>query len=179
MDTPVNPFKALRERKGLTLHTIAVRAKVSRYLVIRTEQGCFPDPPPKLKNYFVTAFDQDPWELNYEYHQFQRQTRELNGRFLGEFPTDSLPHTEHPFTYWRSKLPGNDYNLTEVSKWLCIAQPVVYHFEHYPRQQGSVPAQLLLALEHAGYTLDEVNALTAAYADYRRFLKERPRSLAS
>ena len=178
MDTPVNPFKALRERKGLTLHSIAVRAKVSRYLVIRTEQGCFPDPPPKLKNYFVTAFDQDPWELNYEYHQFQRATRELNGRFLGDFPSVQK-NDRHPFTYWRT-LPGhNDYNLTEVSKRLCIAQPVVYHFEHYPRQQGSVPAQLLLALEHAGYATDEIRALENAYADYRRFLKERPKSLAS
>lgn len=178
MDTPVNPFKALRERKGLTLHSIAVRAKVSRYLVIRTEQGCFPDPPPKLLSYYITAFGVNRSEIIGEYHEFQKETRLLSGRFLGEFPTN-VPTGSHPFTYWRTMPHVNDFNLTEVSKRLCIAQPVVYHFEHYPRQQGSIPAQLLLALEEAGYTTLELASLKEAYADYRKYLRERPKSLAS
>lgn len=174
----VNPFKALRERKGLTLHALSVRAGVSRYLIIRTEQGCFPTPPPRLLSYVVGYLNGDELEILEDYAKFQVEVRKRNSRLLNTFPVGA-PENQHPFTYWRTHAENGPFNLTEVSKRLCVAQPVLYHFEHKPRQQGSIPSQLLLALEQAGYTLDELNELKVAYDNYRRYLREAPKGLAT
>lgn len=169
-----NPFKALRERKQLTIHTIAVRAGVSRYLIIRTEQGCFATPPPKLLSFFAEAFGINEIEFTQEYNQFQQDTRWENGKFLGEFPQlDDFPEDVHPFTMWRSQINKNDFNPTQVSKMLCVAQPVLYHFEKYPRRQGSVPAQVLTALSDAGYDQATLDRLVKAYARHREYLRTK------
>ena len=177
MDISVkNPFKRVREERGLTLHTMAVRVGVSRYLLIRTEQGCFPSPPPIVENYYVNQLKISRQELLEDYHDFQRATRQHHGTFLG--PVGDFNDADHPFTYWRSSANKNEFNLTEVSKRLCVSQPVLYRFEHYPRQQGSVPAQLLSALTDAGYTTEDLTKLKDLYAKHRKFLREGANTLA-
>lgn len=196
MTDPSNPFRALRLRKGLTLNAVSVRAKVSRYLVIRLEQGCFPDPPPRLLDWWVTHQGASEAALREDYRAFQLFTRSKNSRLFGDLPVGVLanaaqhralkspvppshyPDDRHPFIWLRTR-PGYEFNLTEVSKMLCVAQPVLYHFEHYPRNQRSVPAQLTAALKDADYLEGEIEAFIDAYDDYRKFLRYRPKSLAS
>lgn len=172
LDAPANPFRQARERRNYTIQALAVKAKVSRYLVIRTEQGCFPEPPPRLLNYVTQAFVLDPDELTNDYHDFQKEMRWLNERLLGPLP--DFPNTApswHPFVLWRQHTNNNNFNLTHIAKSLCLAQPVLYHFEHKPRQQASVPAQLLSALADARYSREEIQDFKLAYNDYREYLR--------
>jgi transcriptional regulator with XRE-family HTH domain len=170
MDEVSNPFKKIREDKGLSQQFIAARANVGTYLVLRTEQATFPSPPPSVLRVFTRILHQDEDELVEGYLAYQRWVRRTNGRrVLGEVPTlKDLPPNVHPFVFWKER---QNLNTTGISKAFCVAQPVLSHFENKPRLQQTVPKQFLDALRDAGYTSHELETFEALYDRHRAYLR--------
>lgn len=176
MDEVSNPFKRIREARGLSQQFIAVRAKIGGYFVLRNEQAIFLNPAPSILRVYVRELNCDEDELIEGYKAYQLWVRKTNGRrVLGSVPTIAeLPANVHPFRYWKANA---NINTTGVSKALCVAQPVLSHFENKPRLQQTVPKQFLDALKDAGYTSSELELFEAAYDRHRAFL--RVKALAS
>jgi hypothetical protein len=170
MDETSNPFRRIREAKGLTQQFIAVRAKVGHYFVLRTEQGLYPNPPPSVMRVYIRELNCDEEEIINEYHDFQLWVRKTNGRSpLGDVPTlNELNAAMHPMKYWRAR---QNISVVGVCKAFCVAQPVLSHFESKPRLQQSVPKQFLDALRDAGYTSYELELLEASYERHRAFIR--------
>lgn len=168
-----NPFRSIRIQAQLTQALLAKKAGVSKHAVLRLEQGMFPDPLPKLLNYYVDTFNVSRLSLIKEYSQFQIRQRERAGKLLGEdlqsalfLWANSAAYGMHPLTYLRLSCRPV-LNPTELAKRLCISQTVVTYFEKNPVSQKTVPVQLLQALQQAGYEDQDIYALEQAYATFR------------
>lgn len=169
-----NPFRALRERQGISQYELARRVGISKHAILRLEQGMYAQPLPAVVNYFLGYFPKlysSPSRLIQEYENFQIETRQYNSRLIGDIHTDltSLPVGTHPLTYLRENY---GLNLTEFAKKLCIAQNVVFYFEKRSIHQHTVPDQLVHALWDADYTEAETDHLAEAYAGYREWITE-------
>lgn len=168
-----NPFRNIRINAQLTQALLAKRAGVSKHAVLRLEQGMFPDPLPKLLNYYVDTFNVSRTSLLREYAKFQIRQRERAGLLLGDIEHKLFEWANgvddgqtHPLVYLRLSCRPV-LNPTELAKRLCISQTVVTYFEKNAISQKTVPYQLLLALSQAGYGDDDLLALESAYATYR------------
>lgn len=169
---PVNPFKTLREKQGISQYELSRRTGLSKHAVLRLEQGMYPNPLLAVVDYFIAYFPKlTPVGLSNDYQEFQIATRQLNSRLLGDLlPSLALvPHAKHPLTFLRESV---GLNTTEVAKKLCIAQNLVYYFEQRSIHQHTVPDQLITALWDADYTEQETDALKEAYLAYRQVILE-------
>lgn len=167
--TPVNPFRALRERQGLSQYEFARRCRISKHAVLRLEQGMYAQALPAVLEYATSVTDKSNLTYEKEYHDFQIATRESNSRLLGDLLLEltACPVGNHPFTYLRE---NRGLNQTEVAKRLCIAQNTVFYFEKRAVHQHTVPKQLIEALWDADYTEQETYALEEAFIRYREHL---------
>lgn len=167
--TPVNPFRALRERQGLSQYEFARRCRISKHAILRLEQGMYAQALPAVLEYAESCTNLSRHTLEKDYHDFQITTRENNSRLLGDISQElqSTPVGTHPFTYLRE---NRGLNQTEVAKRLCIAQNTVFYFEKRAVHQHTVPKQLIEALWDADYTEQETYALEEAFLKYRERL---------
>lgn len=170
LDASLNPFRALRQRSGLSQYEIAKRAGVSKHAVLRLEQGCYDQPLPSLIEYFTEHHDITNVQLRNSYRDFQYKRRLESLDCLGESIADSLelcPVGIHPLVFLRTL---EHLNPTQLAKMLCISQSTVVHFEVRSVHQHIVPVQLIEALHEVGYTEEDTEALSESYNLYREWL---------
>ena len=165
--SPVNPFRDIRLRTGLSQYELAKRIGVSKHAVLRLEQGMYDRPLPKIVNYFTEKHNVARVSLINEYETFQVATREDNGRFLGSFRFNERPVDEHPLVFLRNRVR---LNPTQVAKALCLSQTVVVYFEKRFIHQHTVPEQFVMALRDCGYTEQETDYFETEYDTYRSFM---------
>lgn len=179
----MNPMKALRERLGWTQEDVARFADCSKNLVIRMEQGCYPEPPPVLLNFFLhnprvrNAIGQvDRLEVLAQYRQFQKETRiehygrlDPNYSFLLEFDLET-DTPKHPFIAWRA-LTG--LNPTQIAKYYCLHQALIYKFEKQHYLLNSLPQPLVDALIESGYGPVIISRLEDAFFKFKAANSER------
>lgn len=168
---PINPFRTLRNRLGISQYELARRAGITKHAILRLEQGCYDTPLPSILEYFVS---QDPHlsrvTLMDEYAEFQYQTRVNNHGLFGDHFSQVLEHCPvgtHPFTFLRTV---HHLNPTQVAKLLCIQQSTVVYFERNAIRQHTVPKVLIKALHDADYSSMDTDALESAYNSYRTWL---------
>lgn len=192
-----NPFKQLRTTgrftlpqytqedltldvtTGYTIQELADLAGISKQALIRTEQGCYTEPPERIVDYWVEKRDCDYTTLTNGYFLFVTHTRRRHEKLFGAFPdlVDFQHARQHPMKFLRS-LWTNPFdetnigtmNITEMAKLLCLSQSMLDHFENHPRRQQTVPAPLVQALRDNTYTSYEVGQLQLAYEWYRDYI---------
>lgn len=166
----VNPIKAARLHLGYSQVHFAKNCGTSKQLVIRAEQGCYPDIPPAIFNYlrFHTKLDLDSTEFRATYCAFQHQQRKFAYGML-EKPYDFLINSpsEHPFIAWREY---SNLNQTQVAKNFCVHPSVLFKFEKQPHLLNDLPEQLVDALLDSGYAPALITELRTAYRRYKDYL---------
>lgn len=168
---PVNPFKQLREKQGLSQYDLACRVKISKHAILRLEQGAYQNPLPSVMEYFTSQFPNLTINgLATQYEEFQIAQRQSNAGLFGPdliISLSSCPVGKHPLTYL---ITSFGLNTTSTAKALAIAQNVIYYFEHRPVSQHTVPQQLIEALWDADYTEQETDYLKDCYTKHRSFI---------
>jgi transcriptional regulator with XRE-family HTH domain len=111
---PVNPFKELRNSSGFSQALLAKKIGVSKHAILRLEQGMFPEPLPKVLNWFAANYPVSPADLRADYAEFQFETRQVNGRVFGTIymARFNVP-SKHPFITLRGAI-----NPTRAAKLL-------------------------------------------------------------
>lgn len=189
MSEVVNPVKHLRKNVlNLTMEELCRACKVSKTLIIKNEQGCYPSPSAVLTLFFrrhVEYFDEQ--HFNDQYSLFQYHTRRLSyglllpnfplQEYLNRLPVGAEPNTQisnepfyHPFEYWRMcsiKQP----NLYQISKAFCTHQGILFKFENQHHLVNSVPDPLVSALLDAGYSRDTLIQLDLAYREFKQYMR--------
>lgn len=167
----MNPFKAHREKMGLSLDECARQLDTTKETLINLEAGRYVRPPDWITDWFVRR-GAHYLELTNGYEEFVAETRRKNHRFLKDMPLEvwTEPYfnssliPSNPFTAWR-EIHG--LSIQEVSKRLCISKDSLRYFEQKRgRHQQSVPKALLEALKQCGYSANELNTLKTAYKTY-------------
>lgn len=170
-----NPLKTLRESYNWTQEDFARFAGCSKLLVIRTEQGCYPAPPPVILDFLrrsprLKEGDYDTEAFLAEYIEFQRLTRQENfGRLNPTYDFEAASPT-HPFVAWRE---SSNLNATQVSKYYCVQQALIYKFEKQHYLLNSLPAPLVDALMESGYGQSLINRLAIAFDQFKQLQSER------
>lgn len=170
-----NIFKLTREQQGLSLSKLASLSHVSKSTIIRTEQGLYPLPSPKL----ISALN-----LKYEttipaYLAFQTWTRFRSGPH-GKPPFLSpnvfhnfgarLDVTVHPMV---QLLDGR--SILDFCKAFCLKPDLVTKWISKPHLVITVPSPVIEALMVAGYAETRAVQLSHAYRRYREYYVERQR----
>lgn len=160
----INPFLSLRLKHKLTLGELAAYSRINIKALSRSEHGMYTNPLPALVDYWVNrqAISEGVLVSEYEYYQIgvRRHNHLLFGRTL-EFRTDI---NIHPLRQFRSR---NAYGLVDLCKALCLPLDTVQYFEKKWRVQQSVPKGLLLALNQAGYTRQQLWQFQEDYQKWR------------
>lgn len=171
-----NIFKLTREQQGLSLSKLASLSHVSKSTIIRTEQGLYPLPSPKL----ISALN-----LKYEttisaYLAFQATTRFASGphgRPPFFSPDDflifgsALNVTMHPLI---QMLKGR--SLLDFCKAFCIKPDLVTKWVNKPHLVITTPGPVIEALLIAGFPETKVIQISHAYRRYREYYVERQRT---
>lgn len=171
--TAVNPLRTLREAAHCTVKEMADLADVTSQAIIRSEQGVYERPLPKLLSalwrYAPESDLHDEGVLLADYHHFQRQVRESNYGRLDEHHYFLSGQPSHPFVAWR--LASGLSARISISKLFCVHPALVTKFEMQPHLCSTPPGQLLYALRESGYSETKLDALTDKYSEYRRSLR--------
>ena len=167
----VNPLKTLREAAHCTVKEMADLADVTSQAIIRSEQGVYERPLPRLLQtlwrYAPESDLHDEGVLLADYHHFQRLVRESNYGKLDELY--KFPRNKHPFVCWRVD-SGLSARIS-ISKLFCVHPALVTKFEMQPHLCSTPPGQLVYALHESGYTKEQLQELAEAYTDYRTFCR--------
>lgn len=169
-----NIFKLTREQKGLSLQKLATKAGISKSTIIRTEQGLYPLPSPKL----IKALD-----LNYEtsvvaYQAFQIHKR-MNSGYRGNpsfFAPDSFfslaisSDVMHPLVRMLASR-----SLLDFCKAFCIKPDLVTKWVSKPHLVVTIPVPILEALKVAGYPDHWIIQLSHAYRRHREYVINQSR----
>lgn len=166
---PVNPFTTLRKRLDLSHQRLAEHMQISKLSLIRLEQGIYPDPLPTALWFWVNQQGENELHLTDSYYEFQNLTRQHYFKLFGDSLSIDVALNIHPLSQLRRKGDGQygDLSAMQVSKFLCVAQSTLQHFEQKWRIQKSTPKTLAHALNCAGYSAQEVNEFGEQYEDWR------------
>ena len=180
----LNPVKAVRTSRGLTISAAATEAGISSHGFLRTEQGFFPTVPDRIKQWSRAE------GLGADYIRWQRLIRDRHLRVFGDIfsttfftsenPLDTLydqwsypPESHDNGTYGDSTPVGVRLNDTEFSKLLCLNQSTVYHWHERVNSQQTIPNLVMEALRDNGYSNLELSLVSAAYTEYRHHVLGR------
>lgn len=179
----MNPVKAQRQKMRLTIDQLCHQADVSKSLVIKNEQGAYPEPSVTIVDFFYNNSDEfDKVEFTTAYYEWQSWQRKRNyGLLTPDFPLESylkgLPVGEamvapykHPFLYWR-QASFTHPNLNAISKGFCIHQGLLFKFESQSHLVNSVPQPIRSALLEAQYTERSLDRLELAYSEWKRYMR--------
>lgn len=167
-----NPLKVLREHHDWTLESLASKVGCSKVLLIRAEQGCYPEPMPILMEFWTKdprvddRLRPDPVVLRVEYREFQRETRKANyGALYDRFNFKNFAVGVHPFVAWRE---SSDLNPTQVCKLFCLHPSLIYKFETQHWLCNDLPKPLVEALNESGYRDEVLTDLSDAFHRFKR-----------
>lgn len=166
----VNPLRALREAAHCSVKEMAELADVTSQAIIRSEQGVYERPLPKLLHalwrYSPESDLHDEGVLLADYHHFQKLTREANyGKLNEHFLFRYVRSGEHPFVAWR--LVSSITARIAISKYYCVHPALITKFEMQPHLCSTTPGALRFALLESGYTEALLDRLQEAYSNYR------------
>lgn len=170
-----NPLKAVRLTAGLSQQSVADLTHLSRLMIVRVEQGFYPEPPSALIEFLSNCSGVRPHILREDYHEWQVDRRQLSyGLLMEPPPTPPLSPVglvlKHPFKHWRELSPTSP-NLTHVCKLFCLHQGLMYKFENSPHLVDSLPQPLVSALLESGYDPQTIKNLDRWYQMYLEHLK--------
>lgn len=169
MPIPVNPLKQLRLSKNWSLDQVADSAELSRLLIIRSEQGCYKNIPPKLLDFYQDVVDFDLVELNLSYVNFQVLTRQSN---YGLLPVGFLRiwPEKNPFTALRKV---GKVSMAQVYKGFCVHPTILHKLENQPNLCATIPSDLLKALTTAGYPVSWLAHYVNWYGLHKQWLADQ------
>lgn len=152
-DELINPFRNLRLKSDLTLGELAAYSKIDIRALNRSEYGMYTNPLPGLVDYWVNKGVISEGVLLSEYEYYQIGVRRHNRLLFGPTLDFSTTSNIHPLRQFRA---NHSYRLVELCKALCLPLDTVQYFEKKWRVQQSVPKGLLLALNQAGYSRQQL-----------------------
>lgn len=157
-----NPIKAAREQLGLSIGQVAGAANIHRQVIIKTEQGCYADIPPRLYSYLVSRLgDSDPgYTADYQRWVAEKRIESYGrlNRWLPDFRAEL-----HPLVQWRQE---SELTRTAFCKAFCVHTSTITRFETKLEQQ-TIPDQLIQALSASGYSSDTISEIGTRYRIYR------------
>ena len=167
-----NPFKVLREEHDWTQDSLTQKIGCSKVLIIRTEQGCYPDPPTTIMEFWlkdprvVEVLRPDPVTLRVTYREFQKHTRMENyGKLWEKFDFDKVEGTVHPFVAWRL---STNLNPTQVCKYFCVHPATLYKLESQHYTMNDLPQPLVDALLESGYSEATIESLRSSFRQFKK-----------
>lgn len=164
MQVHVNPFFALRTGANLTLGSLSEYTGIDVRALRRCEKGLYTNPLPRLIDYWVNLGKATEGQLLSDYEDFQFNTRRSNLLLFGPELHFSLSSNIHPLRQLRA---GAGLGLTECCESLCVPLDTVQWWEKKWRHQKSVPKGLMLAINQAGYTQNQVREFSNGYHAWR------------
>lgn len=145
-----NPLIAARLKLGMTQETLALRIGISRNVLIRCEQGQFPDLVPSVLDWFsdnYDDFDLDDWR--HEYREFQHNVRSDFAGYISY--ANSAPRVTHPGNVLLAQYDeGRGITIPGFCRNFCIHQAKMYDWITRPDKYNEVPAIVITALRDAG-----------------------------
>lgn len=151
-----HPWSFHRLRSGLTQERLADALGVSRYYIVRLEQGIYRRPSEELLTKLAAVFKINEGQLLAEYYKYQREVRIRFANEVDDFRRlANYTGTKHPLVAWRE-----DYNLSRIGlcKELCLHQDSIRDYEL--QLQLGIPDQLVEACEQIGWSTEPlVNAV--------------------
>lgn len=164
MAQDINPIKSIRVQLNLTLAELALAAGIDRLIIVRTEQGCFNEIPPKLLHYLLRRTNYPEHYLASNYRTWVAENRRRNyGKLSSRLPIFS--ESKHPFKSWRE---ASDLGKLEVCRLYCVHPSTLGRFENNLVMQ-TVPTQLSDALSESGYSQHLLSDLGIRYNLYREY----------
>lgn len=165
----INPFKRLRLSESWSQEQVSESVPCNKNLVIRTEQGCYANPPPVLLDWFLDKFPVGDRSLLAEYHLFQTVTRAKN---YGLLPDDlNVLYRSNAFKNPITTLRGSrNLSKAQISIGLCIHPVIIHKMEKQPHLCKNLPKQFVDALVDAGYSVAYVEELKEFWKDYKHLL---------
>jgi transcriptional regulator with XRE-family HTH domain len=145
-DNPLtNPLKRFRLQEALTQEALGDLIRVSKQVVLKTEQGLYHTPTPKLSAWVERTFSVD---LTKPYAQWQTTQRQK----LGEREW----HPAENFSVWLIKnFPGQS-NMA-ICKQFCIHPATLRSFLLHEVRR--MPVQIRVALIEAGVPGEQIERL--------------------
>jgi hypothetical protein len=142
---------------------------------VRTEQGVYSSPSPRLLNCYLELgnFETEEEELVIldEYREFQKLTREFYyGALKRNFDFSSTFPDGHPWVVWR-EFSGLDARIIP-SKYYCVHPAILTRFETKPWLVSHVPEGLQMALMESGYDSELLARFRESYTIYRAGLSQ-------
>lgn len=165
----VNPIKRLRLSRSWSLEQVAEAADLSKQLLIRSEQGCYVNIPPRLVGFLEDHFDFDLSELNEQYITFQEITRISN---YGLLPVDLLRvwPERNPFVALRKI---RKLSQAQVYKGFCIHPTIIHKLENQPNLCQTIPGDFVRALQESGYEFSWIAHYSSWYNEHKKWLREQ------
>jgi DNA-binding XRE family transcriptional regulator len=130
--TPPNPIKTIRSEAHKTQHEYASIAGVTEQVVMKTEQGLYPNIPPSILRVAAMLAGQRAYAIEEEYEAWiQEELRHVKlppsvGR------TNQIPKTPAEFIKWRKavcELNDEPNSVVALAKLLKINPYVIQKFE--------------------------------------------------
>ena len=165
MEEITNPFQSLRLRCNMTLGELAAYSRIDIRALNRSEYGMYTNPLPGLVDYWVGRGLISEGVLVSEYEDYQHEVRKFNKHLLGPELTFDKVKFVHPLRQMRQ---ANYFELTAFCKALCLPLDTVQYFEKKWRVQKSVPKQLIVALNQAGYRRNQLETFKDEYGLWRQ-----------
>ena len=170
-DTPVaimnpneNPIRIIRRQLNLTQVNLAARAKVSRMVVLRTEQGMYASIPDKLLTQLstVAGFAVPRRDIQPVYEIWQRDQRMLQSEWVNN-PFTVEGTGRRAFINWRRAVSPVGDSAMGFCRLLCIHPNSLRALES--GSSRSFPSQISQALIIAGIDQEKLDWLYSLTPD--------------
>lgn len=175
---PDNYIKILRERLKLSQQKLADQIQCSKLVILKTEQGNYPNIPPVVMDYWVGRGESE-LRLADTYSEYQAAVRYHYSYLFGSVLLVVSSHpghpsgsdeVEHPLKQLMSHMAYN-LSINEVSKRMCVAQSTMQYFLKKWRSQQTVPVGFCEALLGMGYSQTQVSHFCRVYEQWRELHK--------
>jgi len=163
MNPNENPVRIVRRQLNLTQVSLATRARVSRMVVLRTEQGMYASIPDKLLTQLstVAGFAVPRRDIQPLYEIWQRDQRLLQEWVNGDFtPTGT---GRRAFINWRKAVSPLGDSAMGFCRLLCVHPNSLRALE--TGSSRSFPSQISQALIIAGIEPDRLDWLYSLTPD--------------
>lgn len=167
MSTPglpeVNPIKAFREQLGETQKEFASKGDFHENTLVRLEQGCYADIPPRIRTY-LNKRGYPSGSLTSDYRVWIRLRRVASyGLLPCELPPAEVPG--NPFVAWRV---SGKLSRLDVCKLFAVHTSTITRLE--TKKVTRLPEQLEDALIQSGYPVGLVAELGRRLQNYAKGL---------
>lgn len=165
-EIPKNNFAALRENLDLSQQKLADKIGCSKLLILKTEQGTYPEVPPVIMDWWVNQNGMSELILRDTYEEFQQKVRYHYLYFFGDLLPVDINKPIHPLVQLIHS-SGYDLSINDISKRTCTAQNTLQYWIKKWRTQQTVPKSFAIALLGMGYSVVQVDYFCEQYKAWR------------